>query len=72
MYRIKVRNDETGIIFYQYGFSNYMMKTIHFLFNETDNDFYHVYDILDITILSFSLKTFIKCLIGCTATTLNN
>lgn len=62
MYRIKVRNDNTGIIFYEYGFAKDMMKRIHFLFNETDNNFYHVYNILDIAILSFSLKTFIKCL----------
>jgi hypothetical protein len=63
MYRIKVRNNETGIIFYEYGFTRYMMKRIHFLFNETnDIDFYSTYDILDITIIVFTPKTFIKCL----------
>ena len=62
MYRIKVRNNQTGVIFYEYGFGKHMMKVIHFLFNETDNNFYHVYDILDIAILCFSFKTFIKCL----------
>jgi hypothetical protein len=62
MYRITVRNTETGIKFYEYGFSRDMMKRIHFLFHETDNDGYSIYDILDITILAFSLKTFKKCL----------
>lgn len=62
MYRITVRNTATGIRFYEYGFSRYMMKRIHFLFHETDNDGYSIYDILDITILAFSLKTFKKCL----------
>lgn len=62
MYRIKVRNNETGIIFYEYGFSRWMMKTIHFLFNETNSDFYSIYDILEITILEKNIKTFIKCL----------
>jgi hypothetical protein len=62
MYRIKVRNDQTGVIFYEYGFSKWMMKRIHFLFNETDNDFYSVYNILEITILEKNIKTFIKCL----------
>lgn len=62
MYRIKVRNDKTGYIWYEYGFSKYIMKRIHFLFNETDNDFYSIYNILEITILSFSLKSFKKCL----------
>ena len=62
MYRITVRNTVTGIKFYEYGFSRDMMKRIHFLFHETDNDGYSIYDILDITILAFSLKTFKKCL----------
>lgn len=64
MYRIKVRNNETGVVFYEYGFGKRMMKVIHSLFNETDNNFYNIYDILDISILCFSLKTFIKCLKG--------
>jgi hypothetical protein len=62
MYRIKVRNDHTGVIFYEYAFSRKMMKILHFTFNETDNDGYSIYDILDITVLCFSIKTFIKCL----------
>lgn len=62
MYRIKVRNDETGIIFYEYGFTNYMMKRLHFMFNETDSQHYSIYNILDITKIVFTPKTFIKCL----------
>lgn len=64
MYRIKVIkliNDQTGTIFYEYGFSKQMMKRIHFLFNET-NDGFSVYDILEITVLGKNIKTFKKCL----------
>lgn len=66
MYRIKVRNDETGIIFYEYGFTKWMMKRLYFLFNETSYDNYHIYDILNISKLSCTLKTFIKCLTNAT------
>lgn len=66
MYRIKVRNDQTGAIWYEYWFTRWAMKRIHFLFNEVDNNFYHVYDILDIAILENSLKNFKKCLTGYT------
>jgi len=62
MYRIKVRNDQTEVIFYEYGFTRYMMRRIHFLFNETDSKFYSVYNIMDITKIVFTPKTFIKCL----------
>ena len=62
MYRIKVRNDKTGVIFYEYGFSGYMMKRLHFMFNETDSQHYSIYDILDISKIVFTPKTFIKCL----------
>lgn len=62
MYRIKVRNDETEVIFYEYGFANYMMKRLHFMFNETDNQYYSIYNILEITKIVFTPKTFIKCL----------
>lgn len=62
MYRIKVKNDQTGVVFYEYGFSKRIMKRIHFLFNETDNDFYSIYSILEIVILVKNIKTFIKCL----------
>ena len=62
MYKIKVRNDKTGITFYEYGFGNYMMKRLHFMFNETDNQHYSIYDILDTAKIVFTPKTFIKCL----------
>ena len=62
MYKIKVRNDETGLIWWEYGFSKWMMKRIHFYYNEVDDDGYHIYNILDISAIVFSLKTFKKCL----------
>jgi hypothetical protein len=62
MYRIKARNDQTEVIFYEYGFTNYMMKRLHFMFNETDNQHYSIYNILEITKIVFTPKTFIKCL----------
>ena len=62
MYRIKVRNDETGIIFYEYGFGSYMMKRLHFMFHETYSQHYSIYYILDIAKIVFTPKTFIKCL----------
>ena len=62
MYRIKVINVKTGITFYEYGFANYMMKRLHFMNNEKDYNFYCIYEILDIVMLNFTIKTFIKCL----------
>ena len=62
MYKIKVRNDQTGVIYWEYGFSKWLMKRLHFYFNETDSDFYKIYDVLDITKIIFNLKTFKKCL----------
>jgi hypothetical protein len=62
MYRIKVINCQTDIIFYEYGFSSYIMKRLHFLFNYTDSNGYSYYEVLDISRLCFSLETFKKCL----------
>jgi hypothetical protein len=62
MYRIKVKNTETNIVYYEYGFSKWIMKRLHFYFNETDNNYYSIYEILDIAILNFTFKTFKKCL----------
>lgn len=62
MYRLKVQNLQTNVIFYEYGFSSYLMKRISFLFAETDSKGYLVYEILDVVPLCFSLKTFKKCL----------
>lgn len=64
LYRIKVINEQIGYTFYEYGFSKWMMARIHFLFNETDGNYFHIYQILDISILSFSWDTFKKCLIN--------
>lgn len=62
MYKIKVKNEETGVIYWEYGFSKWLMKTLHFYFNETDNNFYRIYNVLEITKIVFNLKTFKKCL----------
>lgn len=62
MYKIKIRNDETGAIFWEYGFSKFIMKRIHFFFNEVDNDNYLIYNILDITKIAFTFNTFFKCI----------
>lgn len=62
MYKIKIRNDVTGSIIWEYGFSRYIMERIHFYFNETDNNYYHMYDILEILPICFTFKTFKKCL----------
>ena len=66
MYKIKVINTETGIIFFEYGFSRYMMKRVHFFFHEVDSENYHIYEILDISKLAFSFKIFKKCLTNAT------
>lgn len=66
MYKIKVINTETGVIFFEYGFSRYMMKRIHFFFYEKDLACYSIYEILDISKLAFSFKTFKKCLTNAT------
>ena len=62
MYRMIVRNNQTGVAFYEYGFSLWMMKRLYFYFNETDQFFFRIYDIVDITKIVFTPKTFIKCL----------
>ena len=62
MYKIKVINIETGKIWWEYGFSNFMMKRLHFLYNEKDGNFYQLYNVLEITKITFTWKTFKKCL----------
>ena len=64
MYKIKVKNLETGKIWWEYGFNNFMMKRIDFLFNDiNDNSYYNViYEILEIRKIIFTWKTFKKCL----------
>ena len=66
MYKIMVHNTETGVTWWEYGFSRYMMKRIHFLKNETDIDNYEIYSILWISKICFSIKTFKKCLTNAT------
>jgi hypothetical protein len=63
MYRIKVGNLETGIAWYEYGFKGFMMKRIHFLFNDRNEyTYYSNYEILQIEKIVFTWKTFKKCL----------
>lgn len=62
MYKIKVRNEETGIIWWEYGFTNFMMKRLHFLFNDKDIYGYRIYDVLEICAIVCTWKTFKKCL----------
>ena len=62
MYKIQVKDNETGKIWWEYGFSKFMMKRIHSLFNETNANNYITYDILKICKIVFTLKTFKKCL----------
>ena len=66
MYKIKVINKETGIIFIEYGFSRYMMKRIHFFAQEVGADNYSIYEILYISKLAFSFKALKKCLTNAT------
>lgn len=62
MYRIKVKNLLSGVIFYEYGFSSFIMKALHYMFNDTDDKGYSIYEVMEVTQLCFSLKTFEKCL----------
>ncbi len=65
MYKIKVLNNETGNVWYEYGFTKYMMKRIHYLFNDTyiRNGFPHnLYEVLEVHKIIFTRKTFKKCL----------
>ncbi len=63
MYKIKVKNNETNKIWWEYGFSKFMMKRINFLYNETnDYNYYQTYEVLEVHKIIFTLKTFKKCL----------
>ena len=62
MYKIKVKNIETGKEWWEYGFNNFMIKRIHFLFNDTNSNYYNIYEILEIRKIIFTWKTFKKCL----------
>ena len=62
MYKIQVKDNGTGKIWWEYGFSKFMMKRICFLSNETYYNGYATYNILQIYKIVFTLKTFKKCL----------
>lgn len=62
MYRIKAKNLLSGVIFYEYGFSSFMMETLHYMFNDTDDKGYSIYEVMEVSRLCFSLETFEKCL----------
>lgn len=62
MYKIKVKNLETGIEWWEYGFKGFMMKRIFFLFNDTNDSYYNIYEITAIRKIVFTWKTFKKCL----------
>lgn len=62
MYRIEVKNINTGYVFYEYGFSRWMMKRIHFLFHYTDLFGNPTFEILNIVILCLTWDTLKKCL----------
>ncbi len=66
MYKTKVINLDTGAIWWEYGFSRYMMKRIHFWTNETDIDNYAIYSVMRVCKICFSIKTFKKCLTNAT------
>lgn len=68
MYKIKVRDDKTGAIWWEYGFTRYIMKRIHFLFTDVDDGGYNTYNILDIVALVLTAETFKKCLTRATKT----
>lgn len=62
MYRIKVKNNKTNEIFWEYGFSKHLMKRLYFFYNKTDDNAYLIYEVLDICKIIFSWETFKKCL----------
>lgn len=63
MYKIKVRNEETGKVWWEYGFSRWMMKRLAFLFNDTNPyNFFRIYTVLEIVPIVLTLDTFKKCL----------
>lgn len=63
MYKIIVKNLETGTLSWEYGFSKTMMKKIYRTFNSYDTvGNYKKYKIIDIIKLKFSLLNFKKCL----------
>ena len=64
MYKIKVKNLETEHLWWEYGFTKWTMKRIHFLFSETTSNGFLIYEVESILKLCFSWQTFKKCLIN--------
>jgi len=64
MYKIKVRNIETNKVWWEYGFTKFMMKRVCYLFNNTDYNNFSSYEIEAIIPVVFNIKTFKKCLIN--------
>lgn len=62
MYKIKVINLETGKVWWEYGFSKFLMKRIHFFYHETSADNYTTYEVLAVEKIIFTWETFKKCL----------
>lgn len=65
MYKIQVKDNKTNCIWWEYGFSIFMMKRLNYLFNTTydNNDFpYEAYEIIQIKKIIFTWKTLRKCL----------
>lgn len=62
MYKIKVWDDTKETLFWEYGFSRYILKKISFYMNDTDENGFSNYDIVQVIPIVFSLKTFKKCL----------
>lgn len=64
MYRIKVKNLETGAQWKEYGFGGFMAKRIEFLTNSTNADFFKTYEIIEIVKLGFSFELLWACLLN--------
>lgn len=65
MYKIQVKDNKTNCIWWEYGFSIFMMKRLNYLFNATyDNDDipYEAYEIIQIRKIMLTWKTLKKCL----------
>lgn len=63
MYKILVKNLETGVEWWEYGFSKYLMKRIYFLKNKQKyNSYEKLFEIEEILRLGFTFSTFRKCL----------
>ena len=64
MYKILVLDAAHNLRWWEYGFSHYLMKRIHFLHNCTNSDFERIYEIERIEHLVFTLPIFWKCVKG--------